>query len=292
MTKSEYKEKIMSVLASKYDIVSNIDKALLEKITDVEDSFVIRPRNKRSMSFAICVNDFFRRDGTCKDIDDAVAEIDKKINTVMPGGVPIGEIVISDMKKGYDNIRDRIVPSFAWYKSTKRSLDQKPYRPFHDMYIYYRLFYGAYSTAITYSDEYYLGPLDEEQLYKDAMVNLKKAHVSITHIDGEQAEGTTDAPIYIIKTDFESFGSNALLNDGALERFANLAGEDFYVFPHSVDELYAIPVSQNNDTDLYELNEEYYSTKDISRYSKFIYIYHKDTGQLEPLPEDHWRASN
>ena len=287
MTKKEYKAKIMSILASQYDIVTETVPSDL--IKDVENSFVIKPRKNKGLSFAICVSDFYRNDGTYRDLNDVVAEINRKIDTAMPGGVPIGEIAINDMIKGYDCIRSRIVPSLVSFNATKRRLDTFPYRPFHDMYINYRLFYGAYSTTITNSDEYYLGSIDENQLYEDAMENLKKARVSITHIDGEQAEGTTDAPIYIIRTDFEHCGSNALLNNEALARFANLAGEDFYVFPHSIEELYAIPVSHNNNTDLYELNEEYYSNGNRIQYSRFIYIYRKNTGILEPLPENHWK---
>ena len=288
MTIAEYRSKLMSIFRDKYYKVADAEVSKL--VPDPEACFVIIPYEGKGLQFIVSANDYIKRDGGFTDIDEAVAGVIKRIDTLMPGGTPIGEIVVADMKKGYEFIKPRIVPVLISRSSRKAVLDKVPNRDFYDMHITYRLFYGEYSSLIENDDDYYFGTISEERLYEDAMSNLDPSKMTIEHIDGPTNATTTDAPIYVIKGDYKDFGANALLCNEVLERFANLAGEDFYVFPHSRDELYAIPASQNHGTDLYELNDEYEEKYDKTSFSAHIFVYRKDEGKLEILPREAWKA--
>lgn len=288
MTIAKYRAKLMSIFRDKYYKVTDAEAS--ELISNPADSFIIIPYEGKGIQFVVSVKDYVKRDGGFTDIGDAVDGVVRKIDALMPNGTPIGEIVLADMSKGYEAVKPRIVPVLISRRTSRSVLNKAPNRDFYDMHITYRLFYGDCSYLIENDDDYYFGTIDEERLYGDAMSNLDPGKMTIRHIDGDTGATTTDAPIYVIRGDYNDFGTNALLCKEVLARFADLAGGDFYTFPHNRDELYAIPASQNHGTDLYELNDEYEERCGEPTFSGHIFVYRKDEGKLEALPKDAWKT--
>ncbi len=177
------------------------------------------------------------------------------------------------MLENYEAVRPMLAVQMCDPETNQEYLKGKPYTSCGELAAYYRIQVaadeeGTASVAVTESMMQMWG-ITKEQLHKDAMqVAHARSPVCLYDMEEVMAESIFSVkpenlfnreepldigmiPIYILTNQEKLNGASVSVQDGVLEKVAELLGTNFYVLPSSIHELLILP--DNGSMQLSEL---------------------------------------
>ena len=202
------------------------------------------------------------------------------------------------MGSGWKGIKDCVYPMMIWPERNRELLSMLPHRQFLDLsvgYIIRKTYPGVGTIAIKITkDLQKLLGITEEELYQQALKNLKEDHYQIRNMaeiirenfTEEEAEKFADDDSLLVLTNEEKWygAAGVLLEKDFFQR--TLGHRSYYVIPSSIHELMFAPA----DT-IWEEEEVNWMLRQVNReqlseeewLNDHVYIYNGWTGEIDNM---------
>lgn len=204
----------------------------------------------------------------------------------------------------WDNIKDCVYPAMVWTERKKELLSLIPHRRFLDLsvtYIMRRAYPGWGSIAVRVTTEMAkLMGVTEEELYRQALENMKKDQYEIKSVEEIFRESFGKAPDEEAVEDFAEDDSLLVLTNGkkwygaaglllGREFFREKLGErNYYVIPSSIHEALFVPADSFWEQDEVQCMLRLTNQGEVSEdewLNDHLYFYNGKTGEIEILEE-------
>ena len=180
------------------------------------------------------------------------------INTCLAG---LSDAIIRGMERSkavesaLNNSKGYFVPCLVNTKANEELLAESPHREVADLSIIYReiLFgedgtstFGSVRVSNARADSLHMTEEDlfeaskmcfDSDLYKINIASMNSVISTMFDPDIDAAEVSQDDVMFVATNRYGSWGANALLDEGAMERAKDIIGGDFYIIPSSIHEL-------------------------------------------------------
>lgn len=218
-----------------------------------KQSLIIKSKNKNT-ALNIYLQEYYERflEGE---------SIEKIIDTIILFDAQTPELYMEDTSiiSDYESAKDKIIYRLVGQKDNDIFLKEHPHRNFLDMAIVYYLLINkddkACISMMIKEDHLKLWGISEAHLYEQAKYNtrveLPYKFCTLVEELKEQLEmpkeciPKTQDTMYILSNCYNHYGAAYILYEDILSGIYNELGEDYYVIPGSVHEIFIIPVSSN-----------------------------------------------
>lgn len=200
------------------------------------------------------------------------------------------------MRPEWKVVKDWVYPVMIWTERNQELLSMLPHRKFLDLsvaYIIRRIYPGLGSIAVKITKDLLkmLG-ITEEELYHQALKNLKEDHYQIKNMEEIVRENFTeeaaekfadDDSLMVLTNEKKWYGAaGLLLGKDFFQR--TLGHRSYYVIPSSIHEVMFVPADSLWEQEevqcmLRQANQEEISEEEWL--NDHVYIYHGRTGEIE-----------
>lgn len=120
----------------------------------------------------------------------------------------------------------------------------------------------------------------QDDVFRDAMCNLKSDEIIFTNINNILNVSFTDILFYILTNKSMAYGASVIMNNDVMGRIASDMNDDLIIIPSSIHEVLILPasigVSDEINQMINEVNSSQLNEEEIL--SDHYYIYNKDYG--------------
>ena len=254
MTLKEFGKKIVETipgyLPEEY-VGANIQTTEVIRNNDNELLALLIMRKDNPSSPSIYLNDYYEeyRHGA------AICELAKEIARARidnepreyPGMESLADYVLS---------KDKIIPRLVNASANKKLLSKRPHYLMDDLAVVYCIFMGVYdgnfATVPITNELLEVYDVSQQELDAVAKKNLHQLmpgyFTPVRKFLIEKGFYPSDMPLpdkenqmYLLTTSLKTNGATAILDDSFMDRIISEIGEDFYVIPSSIHELYLAP---------------------------------------------------
>lgn len=297
MTNHEFRERLIKGLQERMPGAVIFPQDTKKNNAVVFSSIVIQD-NGSNMAPCICTDGlYYDYQNGHKDMDgviDSVLEIYGKIKAEKSFNV--SELL--DYSKARYNLNGRLTNT----EKNREILGDLPHRDFLDLSLSYFVDvtpggdWGCASIRVT-NAHMKMWDVTEEDLYRQFRENMEKKDGSrirsmaevlaqAAHCLPEEArDGMRVMPMYVLSNARKLDGAVEMLNQKALEKAAEIIGDDFFILPSSIHETILVPVAGNEDgADELAKMVSYVNRSEVQEtdvLSDHVYRYRRENSRIE-----------
>lgn len=284
MNIKEFAEKIQAALASTLNKEVQLKETL--KLNNIRRYGIVIVESENSLSPIIYLEQLFedfKKSGSMNAVLNLAIDIYRRDRPKKP--------VDMEWVRHFDQARETIFYFLINYDSNRELLAQIPHFRYLDMAIVFGMkssLENAPGTITVFNTHLDMWSIMAEDLLPIAEANTPLLYpLQVSYMPdltpGEPFPGHP-SQMYVLTNSYHAYGSAAILYKDTLKGFSLLMGSDILLLPDSIHQMVLLPLKEDEDPESYRdtvrsTNE--YFTDASSFLSNSLYLYRKDTGEIE-----------
>jgi hypothetical protein len=298
VTDKRFLDEIVAQMKAALGVDYQIEVKSIDKNNGIVRTGVSVQKRGTQLSPMIYLEEFYKQYQNGMSVDQIISELYQlyEDSEITPETCNIAAL------KDYNQAKSMLAVKLINRKANEQMLQDTPYVEINDLaavvYAVLRQGTEGQMSVLIHNGELRYWGIDKETLYADALASapvvapevfegmneVMRRIAATANVAVEKNECIEDVGVYVLSNKTGIYGAGTILYPGLLKQITEKLQSDLIIIPSSVHEV--LLTRQMVDTDVEELKEmvELVNTTQVrpeERLSNHVYVYHRDTEQLE-----------